>query len=77
MELTLRNRKSDARLQTPPVRYAVLALCALLLISFGLTDAAIVGLCAEVVSAAEILAAGLAFTMVSAGIIVTYLTLTR
>jgi hypothetical protein len=72
MELSLSNRKSDARLQASPARQAVWALCALLLISFGLTDAAVVGWCADVISVPEIFAAGLAFTMVSLGLIVTF-----
>ena len=77
MELTLSNRKSDARPQASPVRHAVWAFGVLLLMSFGLTDAAIVGWCAGVISVPEIFAAGLAFTMVSAGMIVTWLTLAR
>lgn len=77
MELTLNNRKSDARLQAPPARRAVWAFCALLLISLGLTDAAIVGWCADVISVPQIFAAGLAFMMVSFGMIVTFWQLSR
>ena len=77
MELTLSNRKSDARLHASPARLAVWALWALLLISFSLTDAAIVGWCADVISLPEIFAAGLAFTMVSVGMIVTFWRLAR
>ena len=77
MELTLSNRKSDAALQAPPVRHVAWALCAFVLISSGLTDAAIVGWCADVISVPEIFAAAFAFTMVSAGMIVTYWKLAR
>jgi hypothetical protein len=77
MELTLSNRKSEVNLQAPPVRHAVWALCALLLISFALTDAAVVGWCADLISMPEIFAAGLAFAMVSFGMIVTFWRLAR
>jgi hypothetical protein len=77
MELMLSNRESDARLQAPPARRVVWAFCALLLISFGLTDAAIVGWCADVISVPEIFAAGLAFMIVSFGLIVTFWNLSR
>jgi hypothetical protein len=77
MELALSNRKSDAGLQASSARRAVWALCVLLLMSFGLSDAAIVGWCAGVISVHEIYAAGLAFTMVSFGMIVTLWRLAR
>jgi hypothetical protein len=77
MELTLSNRESDARRQAPPARRAVWAFCALILISFALTDAAIVGWCADVISVPEIFAAGIAFMMVSLGMIVTFWNLSR
>jgi hypothetical protein len=47
----------------------------LLLASFALTDAAVVAWCAQVASAVEISAYGLAFALVSWGAIVTVWTL--
>jgi len=77
MEPMLSNQKSGAGRQAPPPRRAVWAFCVLLLMSFGLTDAAVVGWCADLISVPEILAAGLAFTMVSFGMIVTFWRLAR
>ena len=76
MELKLRNRNSE-RLHAPTARCAVWAFFTLLLMAFGLTDAAIVGWCADVISLPEIFAVGLAFTMVSFGIILTLWSLAR
>jgi hypothetical protein len=71
MELSLIATKSDTQMRERSGHYLAWLMAFLLLFSFALADAAVVAWMAQVVTAAEIVAGGFAFVLVSWGAIVT------
>jgi hypothetical protein len=77
MELSLRRQNVDSRIQARSSRHLAWLISFLLVLSFALTDAAVVAWLARVVNAAEILAGGFAFALVSWGAVMTVRQLDR
>jgi hypothetical protein len=71
MELSLKRQSVDSRIQARSGRHLAWLISFLLVLSLALTDAAVVAWLARVVNAAEILAGGFTFVVVSWGALVT------